>query len=212
MEKAFEMGKTSVTGSFQLLIGVATSTIIMAVGTIILTRLLSPAEYGLYAIAMIPSLMINLFRDWGVNSAMTKYIAGFRVSHKEEETRDVIAAGLIFEVATGLALSFLSLLSASFIASAIFHRPESASYIAIVSVTIISGSLLTASQSGFVGFERMGLNSFTIICQSIVKTLIGPVLVVLGYSVLGAVLGYTASLVAAGVIGLATFYLALFRP
>ena len=41
MEKAFEMGKTSATGSFQLLIGVATSTIIMAVGTIILARLMT---------------------------------------------------------------------------------------------------------------------------------------------------------------------------
>jgi len=212
MEKALEMGKTSATGSFQLLIGVTTSTIIMAVGTVILTRLLSPAEYGLYTIALIPSLMINMFRDWGINSAMTKYIANFRVSHKDEETRDVIVAGLIFEVATGLALSFLSLFLASFIASTVFHRPESASYIAIVSVSIISGSLLTASQSSFVGFERMGLNSFTIICQSIVKTVAGPMLVLLGYSVLGAVIGYTLSFIAAGIIGLATLFFMLFRP
>jgi O-antigen/teichoic acid export membrane protein len=212
MEKAFKMGKASAIGSFQLLIGVASSTIIMAIGTIILTRLLSPAEYGLYAIAMIPSLMINLARDWGVNSAMTKYIAGFRVSHKDEEIRDVIVAGLIFEVGTGLALSFLSLLLASFIASTIFHRPECASYISIISATIISGSILVASQSGFVGSERMGLNSFTIICQSIVKTLTGPVLVILGYGVLGAVLGYTGSFIAAGIIGLATLYVAVFRP
>jgi O-antigen/teichoic acid export membrane protein len=58
------MGKTSATGSFQLLIGVATSTIIMAVGTVILTRLLGQANYGLYALAYAPSIMINLFRDW----------------------------------------------------------------------------------------------------------------------------------------------------
>ena len=212
MEKALEMGKTSATGSFQLLIGVATSTVIMAVGTMILARLMTTDEYGLYGIALIPSTMINLFRDWGINSAMTKYIANFRVSHKDEETHDVIVAGLIFEVATGLTLSFLSLFSASFIASAIFQRPASASYIAIISVSIISGSLLTASQSGFIGFEKMELNSFTLICQSIVKTAVGPMLVFLGYSVLGAVIGYTLSFIAAGIIGLATFYFILFRP
>jgi stage V sporulation protein B len=212
MEKALEMGKTSAAGSFRLLIGVATSTIIMAVGTVVLTRLLSPAEYGLYAIAFIPSLTINLFRDWGINSAITKYIASFRVSHKDEETREVMVAGLIFEVATGLALSFLSLFLASFIASAIFHRPESASYIAIISATIISGSLLTVSQSSFVGFERMGLNSLTIICQSVVKTIAGPTLVLLGYSVLGAVVGSTLSIIAAGIIGLAILYFMLFKP
>jgi O-antigen/teichoic acid export membrane protein len=51
-----------------------------------------------------------------------------------------------------------------------------------------------------------------VICQSIVKTIAGPILVLLGYSVLGAVLGYTLSFLAAGIIGLATLYLVLFRP
>jgi stage V sporulation protein B len=206
------MGKTSASGSFRLLIGVATSAIIMAVGTIILARLMTTDEYGLYGIVLIPSTMINLFRDWGINSAMTKYIAQYNFLHKDEEVHDVIVAGLIFEVVTGLALSFLSLFLASFIASTLFNRPTSASFIAIVSVSIISGSLLAASQSGFVGFERMGLNSFTLICQAVVKTAIGPVLVFLGYSVLGAVLGYTISFVAAAIIGLATFYFILIRP
>ncbi|MCJ7768793.1 oligosaccharide flippase family protein, partial [Candidatus Bathyarchaeota archaeon] len=128
------------------------------------------------------------------------------------EIHDVIVAGLTFEVATGLALSFLSLFLANFIASTVFHRPESAAFIAIVSVSIISGSLLTTSQSVFVGFERMELNSFVLICQSIVKTAIAPVLVFLSYGVLGAVIGYTLSFLAAGIIGLATFYIILFRP
>jgi len=212
MEKALKMGRMSAAGSLQLLVGVATSTIIMAAGAIILGRLLTTDEYGLYGIVLIPSTMISLFRDWGINSAMTRYIASFRVSHKEEEIHDFIVAGLVFEVVSGLALSLLSLFLAGFIASAVFHRPESASYMAIISISIISGSLLTASQSGFVGFERMELNSFTLICQAIAKTAVGPVLVFLGYSVLGAVIGYTMSFVAAAIIGLATFYLVLIRP
>lgn len=212
MEKAFEMGKTSATGSFQLLIGVAVSTIILAVGSIILGRLLTTAEYGLYGIVVVPATLINLFRDWGINSAMTKYIAGLRASNREQEIHDYIVTGIIFEVASGIALSFLSLLLASFIASAIFNKPESASYIAIVSASIISGSLLAAVQAGFIGYERMELNSFTLICQAIVRTAIGPGLVLLGYGVLGATVGFTTGAAAGGVIGLAVFYLALLRP
>ena len=206
------MGKTSATGSFQLLIGVASSAIIMAVGTIILGRIMTPDEYGLYGIVLIPSTLINVFRDWGINSAMTRYIANFRATQREEELQDIIVAGLVFEFAAGLALSFLSLLLATFIASTIFNRPESASYIAIVSVSIIAGSILAASQAGFIGFERMKLNSFTLICQAITKTAISPVLVFLGYSVLGAVVGYTLAIVAAAIIGLTTFYFILLRP
>jgi O-antigen/teichoic acid export membrane protein len=212
VEKALEIGKISATGSFQMLMGVALSTVIMAIGTIILGRLLTVDEFGLYAVALIPLTMINLFRDWGINSAITKYIASFRVSHKEEEMHDVIVAGLIFEVAVGLALSLLSFSLANFVASTVFHRPESAYYIAIVSVSIISGALLTASQAVFVGFERMELNSFTLICQAVVKTATGPVLVFLGYSVLGAVIGYTLSFTAAAIIGVAAFYFILFKP
>jgi stage V sporulation protein B len=212
MEKTLEIGKTSATGSFQLLIGVATSTIIMAAGSIILGRLLTTDEYGLYGIALVPSTLIILFRDMGTNSAMTRYIASFRVSHKEQEIYDFIVAGLVFEVASGIAFSFLSLFLASFIAQAIFHRPESASYIAIISVSIISGSLLAASQAGFIGYERMELNSFTLVCQAIIKAAVGPILVFLGYSVLGAVIGYTLSFIIAGAIGLTTFYLLLVRP
>jgi O-antigen/teichoic acid export membrane protein len=211
LEKALEMGKTSATGSFQLLIGVATSTIIMAVGTIILTRLLGNDNYGLYLLAMAPSLTINLFRDWGVNSAMTKYVASLRAENKELETCDVVAAGMAFEVATGVALSFLSFVLAGFFAS-ILNRPEIYPFISIMSLTILSGSLLTAAQSSFIGYEKMNLNSFTIICQAIVKTAVGPVLVLLGYGILGATLGLTLSFIAAGLIGVATLYIILYRP
>lgn len=53
MQKALNMGKTSAAGSFQLFLGVAVSTVIMAIGTIILARLMTPEEYGLYAVARI---------------------------------------------------------------------------------------------------------------------------------------------------------------
>jgi O-antigen/teichoic acid export membrane protein len=211
MEKAREMGKTSATGSFQLLIGVATSTIIMAVGTVILTRVLGKDNYGLYTLSLAPGLMINLFRDWGVNSAMTKHLAGLRAENKELETCDVVTAGVAFEVVTGVTLSILCFVLAGFFAS-ILNRPEIYPYISITSITILSGSLLAAAQAGFIGYERMKLNSFTLICQAIVKTAVGPLLVILGYGILGAVVGYTASFIAASAIGVATLYFMLYRP
>jgi len=212
MEKALKIGKTSATGSFQLLLGVSSSTLIMAIGTIILTRVLSPAEYGLYTITMIPTTLINLLRDWGVNSAMTRYIASLRAENKEEEIRKVIVTGSIFEVVTGLALSFISLLLASFFASAVLGRPESLTGISIMSITIFSGSLLAVAQSSFIGFERMKLNSLTVVCQAMAKTVIGPILVIVGYGVVGAVVGHTLSFLVSGIIGLVILYAVLFRP
>jgi O-antigen/teichoic acid export membrane protein len=211
MEKALQMGKASAAGSFQLFIGVAVSTVIMAIGTIILGNLLQENGYGLYTITLIPALMIGLFRDWGVNSAMTKYIANLRLENKDSEIRDIIVAGLTFEITVGLVLTLVALFLADFIGTEIYHRPESIPLISIISITIFGGSLLNATQSSFIGFERMGLNSFTLICQAIVKTAVGPILVILGYGVIGASVGYAAASLFAGLIGMATLYFAVFR-
>jgi len=211
MEKALMMGTVSAKGGLLLFVGKASSTIIMAVGTIILARIMLPAEYGSYSIALIPSLMIGLFQDWGVGQAMTRYIAKYRAAHNDDDVHDTIAAGIIFKITMGLALSLLSLLLASFIASTVFQRPESMSLISIASIAIFSEALLIASQSNFTGFERMELSSLTIVCQSIMKTVASPLLVLCGYGALGAVLGYTFSSLAAGLLGLTMLYLVLFR-
>lgn len=207
MQKALKMGKTSAAGSFQLFLGVATSTVVMAVGTIILARLMTPEEYGLYSVALIPSYMIILFRDWGISSAITKYTAALRAQNKQEKTREIIKAGIIFETVMGLALWLLSISLSGYIATTVFQRPESTHLIAIASITIFTGALTTAAQSAFVGFERMELSSLTTICQAIAKTFISSILVFMGYNALGAVLGYTASTIVAAAIGLMILYL-----
>ena len=211
MEKAIQLGKTSAKGSFHLFVGVTVSTMIMAVGTIILARLMTQSEYGLYSIALIPSSMMILFRDWGVNSAITRYTASLRAENKENHTKNIIYAGLTFEILTGTALSLLSLLLSSFIATTVFHRPELTFLIAIASTTILFSAILTAVQSTFIGFERMELNSLTIICQAIGKTIISSILVLIGYSALGAVLGYTISLMIAALTGIMLLYFYVFR-
>jgi O-antigen/teichoic acid export membrane protein len=211
MDDALEMGKASTIGSFYLFTGQVVSTVTMAVSTIILARLMLPEEYGLYAIALIPSNMMNLFRDWGINYAVTKYIAQSRAGYGHENIRDIIVAGMTFETLSGLALSLVSLGCANFMASVIFQRPESSFLISMASATIISGSLLTFSQSAFTGFEKMKPTSLIIILQAVVKSIASPLLVFIGYGVLGAVVGYTFSFLVAGIVSLVSLYLIILK-
>jgi len=188
MQKTLEIGKKSATGSFQLFIGVAASTIIMAVGTIILARLITQEEYGLYAVALIPSATVILFRNWGINSAIVRYTASLRAENKEEKVYEIIVSGILFEALMGLALSTILISLSGFLASTVFQRPEISSLIAIASTTVFTGALWTAAQSSFIGFERMELNSLTNICQAIAKTVASSILVFIGYGALGATL------------------------
>jgi len=211
LSKAIGMAKLSAKGGLNLFLGVSISSIVTAVGVIVLMRLLTPDEYGLVAFAMISPTLIGLFRDWGVNSAMIKYVAQYRSENKISKVRNVIASGLLFELVLGVLLSLVSFLLAGFLATNVFDRPERKSLIEIASLTILAGSFLTASQSTFIGFERMEFHSLTLICQSCLKCFLAPFLVLLGYSSLGAVLGQTAATVIAGVIGILIFYLIFLR-
>lgn len=205
-DKALRMGKASAAGSFHLLVGVALSNVIMAVGTIILLRLISQEDYGLYSIALIPSLTMNLFRDWGVSSAMTKYLAEYKAKNEDEEVNSIIKAGLLFEAVMGAILSIITVVMSNFIASTLLHRADLSPLISLVSITTFSGALLTAIQSSFVGFEKMKYNSATMLFQAIMKTFATTLLVLIGYGALGAVLGYTLSFLAASIIAAGLLY------
>ena len=213
MDKALEIGKSSATGSFHLLIGVAGSTIIMAVGTIVLAWLLNPDQVGLYGMALIPSGIINFFRDWGVNSALTQQIASLRAEGRDSEIHDVVYSGVIFEIITGLVLALISFALAEPIAY-LLNPTDAANltvYISIMSISVFAGALLSAAGGIFVGFERMKLNSLTQILQAVVKTAFGPLLIILGFGVLGAIYAALASVVAGGIIAMLLVYFAFYK-
>jgi stage V sporulation protein B len=219
MNKALEIGKTSATCSFHLFLGVVGSTVIMALGTIVLNMLLPASDVGLYGIALIPAQIINFFRDWGINSALTKEIASLRLQNKNAEIHDVIASGVVFEIISGALLSLVCFAIAYPLA--IIVSPQGASpqiisdltlYISVMSLSVFAGAIAAAAGGIFIGFERMKLNSLCQVVSAIVKTAIGPLLVVLGFGVLGAVTAAMVSILAGAIISIAIVYYALFRP
>jgi stage V sporulation protein B len=211
VSKAAEMAKVSAKGGFHLFWGLAASTIISALGMILVARLLSPSEYGIYTIALIAPNLIALFRDWGVNSAIIKYAAQYRVENKLARVKEILAAGLVFELALGLSLSALSFLLSGFLATNVFQRPDIKPLIEVASLIILSGALLTAAQSAFTGIERMQYYSVTLIVQSVLKTVLAPLLIILGWGTFGAVLGHTVSYLGIGVASVLMIYMVVYK-
>jgi len=210
-DKALQMGKSSTAGSFFLLIGVVGSTVILALGTLILASVLTDAELGLYSIVLMPSTIIAFFRDLGVNSAMTQKIANLRAVNRHSEIHDVVLSGVLFELISGALFALACFVIAQPLAM-ILNRPEASSLIALMSISIFASAIVSAASAIFVGFEKMKLNSFSQILQALIKTLLGPLLVLLGFSVLGAVLGTVVSIAIGGFVSLILVYFILFRP
>lgn len=196
------MVRRSARGSLILIFGQIISTVVAAVGSILVARFLGSTSYGEVTIAIIPVNIANLFRNIGVSAALVKYIAQYRAEKRTAETRILIRAGLLLNSATGLLLSLVTFFLSGFLATNVFHRPELKTLIEVASVTLLANSLINTSHSTFVGFERMEFRSLILILQSILKSFIAPLLVLLGYGVFGAILGYAAPLVVTGIIGM----------
>jgi O-antigen/teichoic acid export membrane protein len=214
MDKALELGKSSALGSFHLLIGVVGGTVILAVGTLILATLLSPEGVGLYGMALIPFTMISFFRDWGINNSLIQKIASLKAQGKTEEIHDVIVSGIVFEIITGAALALVCFGLAYPLAYILSPADvsELSVYIELSALAVFTGALISAAGGIFVGFERMKLNSFAQIFQAVIKTALGPLLIILGVGVFGAVLAAVVSLVATGIVCILLVYFYLFRP
>ena len=202
MSKAADMAKVSARGGFHLLWGLVLSTVISAVGTIIIAKLLSTEDVGLYYIALNAPLLIQYFRDWGVGAAMIKYSAQYNSEKKIFKVKSIIFSGLVFQTVLGLVLSLFSFSISGFLATSILGRPGIESLIQVSSFVILAGAFISASQAVFVGLEKMAYNSVTMVVQSIIKTILVIALVAMGLGVFGAVLGSIFSLMISGLTGL----------
>ena len=91
MDKATGMGKTSARGGFKLFIGVSVSSVITAISLIIVLRLLGGAEvYGIVSTALVFPIMLSLFKDWGTNSAMIKFLAQYNAEKQASKVKNVM--------------------------------------------------------------------------------------------------------------------------
>lgn len=188
-----DVAKQSAKGSVVLMIGQILSTVILALGSILLARLLESANYGIYTVAHIPISVMLLFGDLGVNSALVKYISQYRLEEKPGEVKRLVKAGLTMNALTNTLLSFLTFFLSDFLSETMFHEPRLNVLIKIGSLGLLSQALMTTCQSIFIAFDKMELHSLTNLTFSILKSIISPILVIVGYGVFGATVGSTLS-------------------
>src|SRR5512136_719818 len=198
MTKAVDVAKTSARGGFQYMWGLVVSTIVSAAGSIIVAGLLGEGLYGLYGISLTAPSLIALFRDWGVNTAITRYTAQFNVEQRSSEIRKVFTSGLVFETTLGVLLSLVCFALAPWLAVSVFQRPVIAPLIEIASLTILTGGLINTSTAVFVGIEKTNFNSVMLVVQSVMKTVVAPALIIGGFGVVGAAGAHMLAAVVAG--------------
>ena len=195
------MVQHSARGSLILLIGQVLSTVLLAIGAIIVARLLGDFSYGVLTIASIPISMVMLLNDIGVNASLIRYIAQYRSEGRQGEISEMVRAGLILNsLVTGIP-SLLTYLFSGSLAS-MFHDPSIKILIEIGALGMLAQTTLTACQAIFIGFERMELHSLTVVAYALLKSTSTPILVIVGYGVFGATVAWSASFIIVAIVGI----------
>lgn len=205
MTLPMDLGKISARGSLNLFLGIVISNVILAVGAIVVARLLGSVSYGLYTLSFFPTAFLGLFVGFGVRNAIIKYSAQFNHHNETEKVKTIVTSGMIFIAISSSIFALFSFFISGWLAN-VFARPYAKSLIEIYSLTILTDALIVVSQSVFIGLEKTHYYSMLLIFQAILRTTITPILIVIGLGSLGAVAGYAAASLVTSVLGVFIVY------
>jgi O-antigen/teichoic acid export membrane protein len=193
-------------GGVFLFVGFTSSTVILAVGIIIVARLLGPFSYGLYTLALvIPTLFISL-SDMGMNFALVRLPARLSAEGHAARANRLIRLGFMLKLAFSVVFSLVCYVASTMISTNVLNRPELAPLLRVASLIIVFQSIFDAASSSFIGQDRMQYSASIRIMQSILKCTLGPAFILIGLGVTGAIWGYVLALAAAGLTGAAILF------
>jgi O-antigen/teichoic acid export membrane protein len=202
-----DMIQTYAQGTLVLILGQMVSTLISAIGTIIIARILGPSSFGILSIALIPISIALMFIANGVTRAIITFTVEQRHLGENQDTRTIILAGLRINLTIASIVTIVTYLTSGIIANNVFQRPELEQLIKILSVSVVAQAAINLSAAVFIGFEKMGMRALINISRSILNTIIGPTLVFLGFGVIGAAYGNSLPIIVSGIIGLLAVFL-----
>jgi O-antigen/teichoic acid export membrane protein len=204
-----KVAEDSARGGFFLVSGSFIATIISAVTVIFIGRFLGPELYGQYALSLVMPGMLFLFADLGISTGVIKYSASLRAEGKIGHAAKIIKHAITLKAATGLMFFLLNFALADFIAAVLLNRPDLGFYVRVASISIIFQVLISVATSAYLGLDRTHYSALTTNIQAISKAIISFALVLLGFSVAGAVLGHVAGFIIGGVFGISILLLVL---
>ena len=191
-------------GTYHLFLGNLSFTFAGAITSIVIGRILAPDRFGLYAIALIVPTYVYLALQFGLPSTATRFSAKYLSEGDEKRAISFSYAILAVHLGVGLLAFALLIPFTSEISIYVLHRPELSNGLVIpVALLSIVGLILFNDGSGaFLGLHRFRETASFQVVNGFSKLAISVLLVVLGFSVFGAVVGYTLGFLVSGTISL----------
>jgi stage V sporulation protein B len=197
-----KIGKESARGSFSLMVGTAASTIIGALGVIVMARLLRPAGYGLYTLALVVPMLFGSVADLEVSPALTRHAASLRSEQKYAKLASLLGSGLVVNLIAGSMALILAFAFSGQLATLVLRRQSIGQLVALASLLILFEGLFSLSYNTFIGLDRMGRSALMAVLRDCTRVAVSVALIILGFGVAGAIMGQVSAYILTGLLGL----------
>jgi len=198
-------------GAFYLFSGQTLATLIAALASIVVARLLGPELYGVYSLCLVVPGFLLLFTDFGVSPALTRFSAKLRAEGEYGRLASLIRSGFIFKVFTCFITLLIGLTLSDMLAALIINRFELAFLVRVAVFLALFNGVYGTVNSTLIGFNDMRSSASLSVVIQLARSVLCPILIVAGFSVLGAVLGFVLSYLLAAVLGTVIVYVNHYR-
>ncbi len=172
---------------------------------IILTRFLSPEDYGLFVLGQAVVNLALIFVLFGTNRALDRFIPFYQSAGEPGKTRTLLTRLFSLVLFLSLIVSVLVYLGADFISLTIFHKPGLPDVMAVIVLSIPLLAFIQLVAYAFIGYKEL---RYSIYIQQFAAPLLyivtGSAVFAAGYRLLGWTWMYIFSL--GGAALLAAFF------
>lgn len=165
---------------------------------IILARLLSPSDFGIYAIAI---AFYNLLAGHFVfGTAMRKKIPS--ISNDKGKVADIISNGYVISLIIALAVAIAAILFSGFIAISIYHNPAMTGSLRLASFLVFFYALFNLTLATLIALDKAKEGTIIYLLYSFIQLIAGVGLVLMNYGIFGAIAGMGMGLLIASAVGI----------
>ena len=196
------ISKYAITSYIHVLMGMFSAMILLGLNSIIIARLLGPTNFGLYSLSFsIPYFLLG-FIDLGMTTSAQRYISEFIAKGKIAAAKRVFQYTSTYMITVSLTITISFIVLSNYIASSILARPELTIYLRISALVILLETIFRyISYNQLIALGKSHVSSFIDFLHALIRFILAPLLIILGFGISGAIIGALVGYAVAGLLG-----------
>lgn len=187
---AADLGSSAAGMASIIMLSKVLSVAVLGVSFIFISRMLGSSVYGIYVLATAIIGLFDAIGNFGIGSAFNKFISQYK--RNPEKVSTILSSGFLILISVGVALSLLTFIFSGPISYYALHTAEYNYIVKFIAIAILASMLFGASYPILIGIGDRREAAISVLTEALVQGVLSVGLIVLGFGVLGPIIGLIA--------------------